>query len=427
MASRQRAEATPAASVSLWILALRNLLSRPTRTALAVTGLSIPVLGVLGLFSLSEGIRNLVGNTLSQVNGILVVRQNAPTDLFSELPAALADPLRKVPGVGAVSPQIWKLAPAVEGRSLFVRTAAGALRHSSVQGAGPLLNLLQIEGVDCSELARRRFDVYERRMVPQNRGGGRFIDRTDRNARNIVISRKIARDHPVAAGRPRQVGDNLRVGKETFTIVGIYETGSMLLDDTIIMEITTARSLLSVPQETVSCFMVEPKVEAKTEAVARAIERAIPGVDARTMSQFQRGAGMLLGTLKKLLLLVISLALLVGSVGILNTMLMTTSERLTEFGILRSCGWSRGDLLRLVLAESICLGLLAGLVGCLLAVAAVMLVNPCLEGGIELVMTPTLLGLGLLLAAALGSLGGLYPAWRVSRLAPMEIIRTGSR
>ena len=201
----------------------------------------------------------------------------------------------------------------------------------------------------------------------------------------------------------------------------------MLLDDTIIMDIATARSLLSIPEQTVSCFMVEPKSEANTGDVARAIERTIPGVDARTMSQFQRGAGMLLGTMKKLLFLVISLALLVGSVGILNTMLMTTSERLAEFGILRSCGWSRGDLLRLVLAESVCLGLLAGLLGCLLAVLAVMIVNPLLEGGIKLVMTPRLLCLGLFLAATLGTLGGLYPAWRTSRLAPMEIIRTGSR
>jgi len=57
----------------------------------------------------------------------------------------------------------------------------------------------------------------------------------------------------------------------------------------------------------------------------------------------------------------------------------------------------------------------------------VMIVNPFLEGGIKLVMTPAFLCLGLFLAATLGTLGGLYPAWRVSRLAPMEIIRTGSR
>ena len=145
------------------------------------------------------------------------------------------------------------------------------------------------------------------------------------------------------------------------------------------------------------------------------------------MSEFQAVAGQVLGTVDMLLLLIISLALIVGSVGILNTMLMSTTERFAEFGILRTNGWSRGDVLHLVLAESVCLGLLAGVLGCLLALGGVTVVNRYLEHGLQLALTPGLLALGLGLAAALGTLGGLYPAWRASRLAPMETIRLGSR
>ena len=119
-----------------------------------------------------------------------------------------------------------------------------------------------------------------------------------------------------------------------------------------------------------------------------AIEQAIPGVDARTMSEFQAGAGQVLGTLDMLLLLIISLALIVGSVGILNTMLMSTTERFAEFGILRTNGWSRGDVLHLVLAESVSLGVLAGVVGCLLALGGVTIVNRYLEHGLQLALTP---------------------------------------
>ena len=116
----------------------------------------------------------------------------------------------------------------------------------------------------------------------------------------------------------------------------------MLLDNTILMDIDTARQLLNVKDETVSCFLVEPVDPARIDAVAAAIEQAIPGVDARTMSEFQAGAGQVLGTLDMLLLLIIGLSLIVGSVGILNTMLMSTSERFAEFGILRTNGWLRG-------------------------------------------------------------------------------------
>ena len=99
---------------SLWVFAVRNLLTRPTRAGLALVGLSIPVLGVLGLFSLSGGIRNLLGDTLAQVRGILVLRENAPSDIFSDLPAELGEALRRVPGVRVVAPQIWKIAPSIE-------------------------------------------------------------------------------------------------------------------------------------------------------------------------------------------------------------------------------------------------------------------------------------------------------------------------
>jgi putative ABC transport system permease protein len=414
-------------NTGLWIFGLRNLIRRPIRTILTLIGLSVPVLGVLGLFSLSSGIRNLLDDTLAQVQGILVLRENAPIDLFSELPAGMAETLSTVPGVRVVAPQVWKIAPAIEGRSLIPRSAArvhGDSRQLTLQG---LLDHLEIEGQDVAAHARLHRDVYRSKLLPPNRGGGRFLDPRDIAQPHIVISTKIARDFPGPRGDPRAVGDQLRIGGQLFTIIGIYETGSLFLDGIIVMDMTTCRRLLNLNDHTVSCFLVEPADLARTDEVADAIKRAIPGVDARTMSEFRIGVGQFLSQLDLLLLIVISLALVVGSVGILNTMLMSTSERLAEFGILRTNGWSRGELLRLVLCESVSLGLLAGILGCLLALVALIALNPLLEGGVRLIMSGRLLLLGLGLAIVLGTLGGLYPAWRVSRLAPMESIRKGSR
>src|SRR3954453_3258876 len=81
----------------MWNFARRNLMTRPLRTALGLIGLSIPILGVLGLFSLSGGMRNLVADTLSQIQGVMVVRENVPTPVFSDLPADLATRLRQIP------------------------------------------------------------------------------------------------------------------------------------------------------------------------------------------------------------------------------------------------------------------------------------------------------------------------------------------
>ena len=102
------------------IFAWRNLLTRPMRTILALVGLSIPILGVLGLFCLSNGLRDLVGDTLSRIEGLIVLRENVPSPVFSHLPASLADELRRMPGVRAVAPEVWGIAPTIEGRGMLI-------------------------------------------------------------------------------------------------------------------------------------------------------------------------------------------------------------------------------------------------------------------------------------------------------------------
>jgi len=135
-----------------------------------------------------------------------------------------------------------------------------------------------------------------------------------------------------------------------------------------------------------------------------------------------------MGQLDSFLLMTVSLALVVGIVGIINTMLMSTTERFIEFGVLRTNGWSQGNILTLVTLESAYLGLLAGLAGCILAAIGTAVINQFVSGaGIHLGMTPSLLALGIGLSVLMGTLGGLYPAWRAARLLPMDAIRLGSR
>src|SRR5262249_51737979 len=159
----------------------------------------------------------------------------------------------------------------------------------------------------------------------------------------------------------------LHIKGKAFTIVGLYETGSMLLDVVIVMDIATARDLLTVSQETVSSYYVEAVNPSQNDRVSAAIQKAMPRVEGRSMSQFMANCGGLTGGVDEFLLMTGSLGLLVGVVGIINTMLMSTSERFVEFGVLRTNGWSQGDVLALVTLESAYLGLLSGVVGCALA------------------------------------------------------------
>ena len=394
--------------------AWRNLRTRPLRTALALIGLSVPILGVLGLFSVSQGLRNMVGDTLSRVEGVMIVRENTPSPVFSELPADLGERIRKVPGVRVVAPELWKIAPSVEGKGIINSLRAG----KGIVGA---LDQPVVQGEDIPSHALLKSAVFPKAMKE-----GRFLNLGDRGKPNVVISRKIARDHPGADGKPRKVGDTLRIGSKSFTIVGIYETGSMLLDVVIVTDIGTARDLLGTPGEIVSSYYVETNDPTRNEAVTAEIEKALPSVDARSMTEFAANFGALMGSVDKFLFMTVSLALLVGVVGIINTMLMSTSERFIEFGVLRTNGWSKGNILTLVTLESGYLGLLAGIIGCLLATLMAVVANQFTSGGLRLLLPPWLFALGIVLSLVTGTLGGLYPAWRAARLVPMDAIRIGS-
>ena len=401
------------------IFAWRNLLTRPLRTMLALIGLSIPILGILGLFCLSNGLRDLVGTTLSRIEGLIILREDVPSPVFSRLPASLADELRKTPGVRAVAPEVWGLAPTIEGRGMLLQNVL------SGQGMSSLLDKPVIAGQDIVAHQNLRSAVFPRAL--KENGAGRFLEPGDKGKPRVVISRKIAKQHPDPQGQPKKVGDTLKIGGKPFEIIGLYDTGSMILDVVIVMDIETARGVLNEPKDSVSCIYVEGEDPSQNTALSKAIEAAHPGFDARSMQEAQANFGSLMGQVDSFLLMTVSLALVVGIVGIINTMLMSTTERFVEFGVLRTNGWSQGNILALVTLESAYLGLLAGVAGCLLAAIGTTVSNHFLsDAGIHLGMTPSLLALGVGLSVLMGTCGGLYPAWRAARLLPMDAIRLGS-
>ncbi len=131
-----------------------------------------------------------------------------------------------------------------------------------------------------------------------------------------------------------------------------------------------------------------------------------------------------MGKLDLFLLAAVGLALLVGGVGIANTMLMSTNERFVEFGVMRSNGWTRRNILVLIVTESGLLGLLSGATASAVAVAVVLVANRLLAG-FQLELRPWLVAASLAGAVSVAVLSGLYPAWKASTMTPMDAIRRG--
>jgi putative ABC transport system permease protein len=187
----------------MWRFAVQDLITRPVRTGLAIVGLTIPIVAILGLFSLTNGIRSLMGNTLARMKGLIVTQEGTPAPVFSVLPADLVEKIRAVPGVGIVAPEVWRIAPPLEGRGLL----SGAARAMAAGGRSPLegfAETIMIEGEQLPEHLRIRSGAYKNGLLPRSKGGGRYLDESDVGRPHVVISTKIARDFSNADGSPKK-------------------------------------------------------------------------------------------------------------------------------------------------------------------------------------------------------------------------------
>jgi len=114
------------------------------------------------------------------------------------------------------------------------------------------------------------------------------------------------------------------------------------------------------------------------------------------------------------------LAIIVGILGVMNTMLMTVFERTHEIGILLAVGWKPRRVVYMVLCESALLGLLGGMVGVALGALGIWALEHTtgIRGMLEPDLSPKLLLISVAIAVVVGVISGVYPGWRGSRLSP---------
>jgi putative ABC transport system permease protein len=120
-----------------------------------------------------------------------------------------------------------------------------------------------------------------------------------------------------------------------------------------------------------------------------------------------------------------TIALLIGTIGMLNTMMMSVFERTREIGVLRAIGWRKWRVIRMILAESLLLSLAGAVLGCVGGIALTQLLStlPTASGIVEGRVPFSVLCQGFGIAIALGLVGGAFPAVRAARLLPTEALR----
>jgi putative ABC transport system permease protein len=336
--------------------------------------------GVATLIMLGGLIEGLIG----QLNGLagsggtgnITIMQRDVADMsLSSLDERVVSQLRAMPQIKAVSPYI-----------LGVVTAA------DMPG-----------GLDPNDPAMQHYQLRQ----------GRYVQRP-----NEIILGKIA-----AETYKLNLGGTITLYDNRYRIVGIFETGIAYEDGGGILALREAQRLLGRGR-TVSFIFVDVQNPTQARAVAATIDRRFPEARASLSSEFAQQTDDM-QTSMAMMDAIRLLAMLVGGIVVANTMIMSIYERTREIGALRALGWSARRILGQILQESLYLCLIAALLGAGLGVLLLTGVAqlPFASSMIVPVWHIQTFAQAVAVALLLGLLGGLYPAWRASRLQPVEALR----
>jgi putative ABC transport system permease protein len=169
---------------------------------------------------------------------------------------------------------------------------------------------------------------------------------------------------------------------------------------------------------------VEHKDKASMDEMRRRIEALAPTLEALPTQQYV-DSSVEIQSARVFAWLTSAIALVIGAIGVINTMLTSVFERTREIAVLRAIGWTKLRVIRLIMLESAVLGMTGAAVGAALAIALTKLLARLPASGrmISGNVAPEVVLQAFLVAMLVGLLGGLYPAWRAAQLVPTEGLR----
>ncbi len=357
----------------------RGLWRRPVRTGLTVLGISIGIAAVVALVGMAAGYEQSVVNQLDTV-GIDVVVSNMEGGLMPKaFDEAVREDMAALPGVAEAN--------------------------------ATLMQMLSVEDAPMMVVYGREWDSFtwdQLKVID-----GRLPHSADEPA---VVLGKLA-----AEVLNKKTGDPLQIETGEFTIVGIVDGGSVLENGAINLALPRFQEVSGYEQRAnfINIRVTEDMDETTLSALCREIEARHPRLRAvragevvGTSQGFRMARAMSWSTSL--------LALIVGILGVMNTMLMSVFERKHEIGILLALGWRRARIMTLILCESAAMGLIGGIVGVTLGAGVLVLLEqtPLVRGFLEPDLGWLLALQSVLIAVGVGVISGLYPAWRSSRLSP---------
>jgi putative ABC transport system permease protein len=371
--------------MTFFSLIAKNLMRRPARSALTVSGIAIGIAAVVALTSLARGFERSWTEVYSaRGTDLIVARAGSLNPIAPPFPESAIQALRAAPGVARTSALLTDVVP-VDGSPI-------ALAFGLESGTFIWDHLHLVKG---------RWPASDDEPV-------------------VVLGAA------AAEVLKKDLGSHVQVGVAGLTVCGIFESiapmeaGAVVMTLPQLQQATNQRGLINF-------LNIRATAGAREEQIAvlqRELRARAPGFDVFAADEVAQHNSAIRAA-KGMSWAVSIVALLVGAIGVMNTMLMSVFERTQEIGVLLAVGWRRRRIVRMILIEAVLLSAAGGAAGAATGALLVMLLRetPLLRGRVETDLGAGLFGIALAIALGVGLLGGLYPASRASRMRPADALR----
>jgi putative ABC transport system permease protein len=380
-------------------LVAKNLFRRPGRFLFTLLGITIGMASFVALLSMGDNLRAEVTQQANDLGAHLVVttRTNCPFEHLAilsgeQMPESIPmDVVREIAAMDGIATAVPYL------------TVGGSIEQE----------LVSVIGILPEEMKVHRDWMVE--------SGAFFSD--DRNV--VVVGSQLAKEFQL------EVGDSLTFRGVDFPITAILYPTDSNDDITVFMPLDITQEIYELG-DYVSFVAVTVNDVEQVERYA-AIIYDMANISVLTDEELLGSVLIILGSINVTLQMIAGVALIAAAFGIINTMLTAISERRREIGILRAMGSKGGTIFKIFVLESGLYGFLGGITGLLVGFVVSRFAAPLIDqnqfvsriGGSEVatILTPSLILIVLGLSIGISVVSGLYPAWKASKLTPMEAIR----
>ncbi len=392
-------------------ISLKNIKKRKLRSFLTLVGITISIATIFVLVSLSLGLESAIQQQFEEFGG----------DKFFIQPRGHFGP----PGSAAIGAQLTTDDVEVVKKINGVKDASfWIIGNAKIEFKDKARFIPVIGGNLDNNLVYSSLDLEE----------GEFLKKDD--AKKILIGSQYK--HNNFLGREVKLRDTITIQAVEFEVAGILETVGNPADDRLIyLPEKEFRELFKI-DERVDAIIVQVNDIDEIDKVADSAERRLMksrNVDERaidfsilTPEEVLEVFGTVLNVVTSFLFAIAAISLLVGGINISNTMFTSVLERTKEIGVMKAIGAKNKDILIIFLIEAGLLGLVGGILGITVGLAAAKIIEYIaitkLATTLLQISTPVYLFVGSLAFAFLaGAVSGLYPAWRATKIKPVEALR----